>query len=191
MILILRTSRALPCALLAASALAAPALTAAPAAAAPPLEREQKTYDRLYDRVRDAGGTPGRHIVDDGINGRDGARPARAREVADAIRTLRRMHAGATATATATAPAAGGAGGSASGGSAGAGLEAIAACESGGEPSAVSAGGTYRGKYQFDVQTWQSVGGTGDPAAAPEAEQDARAAALAAQRGSSPWPVCG
>jgi hypothetical protein len=70
-------------------------------------------------------------------------------------------------------------------------LEAIAACESGGDPSAVGGGGLYRGKYQFDMQTWQSVGGTGDPAAAPEAEQDARAAALYAQRGTAPWPVCG
>jgi hypothetical protein len=70
-------------------------------------------------------------------------------------------------------------------------LEAIAACESGGDPSAVDASGTYRGKYQFDMQTWSSVGGTGDPAAASEAEQDARAAQLYAQSGSTPWPVCG
>jgi len=35
------------------------------------------------------------------------------------------------------------------------------------------------------------VGGSGDPAAAPEAEQDYRAALLYAQSGSSPWPVCG
>jgi hypothetical protein len=70
-------------------------------------------------------------------------------------------------------------------------LEAIAACESGGDPSAVDASGTYRGKYQFDMGTWASVGGTGDPAAASEAEQDARAARLYAQSGSSPWPVCG
>ena len=35
------------------------------------------------------------------------------------------------------------------------------------------------------------VGGTGDPAAASEAEQDARAAMLYAQAGASPWPVCG
>src|SRR5215213_1279864 len=59
-----------------------------------------------------------------------------------------------------------------------AGLQAIAACESGGDPTAVDATGTYRGKYQFDRQTWASVGGSGDPAAAPEAEQDQRAAAL-------------
>jgi septal ring factor EnvC (AmiA/AmiB activator) len=70
-------------------------------------------------------------------------------------------------------------------------LEAIAACESGGDPTAIGGGGAYRGKYQFDYQTWASVGGSGDPAAAPEAEQDARAAALMAQSGSTPWPVCG
>jgi hypothetical protein len=70
-------------------------------------------------------------------------------------------------------------------------LESIAACESGGDPTAVSADGTYRGKYQFDTGTWASVGGSGDPAAAPEAEQDMRAAMLYSQSGSSPWPICG
>jgi soluble lytic murein transglycosylase-like protein len=70
-------------------------------------------------------------------------------------------------------------------------LDAIGACESGGDPTAVSSDGTYRGKYQFDYGTWESMGGTGDPAAAPEAEQDYRAALLYAASGSSPWPVCG
>jgi hypothetical protein len=70
-------------------------------------------------------------------------------------------------------------------------LEAIASCESGDDPTAVSADGTYRGKYQFDYGTWESVGGHGDPAAAPEAEQDYRAALLYSRSGSSPWPVCG
>jgi soluble lytic murein transglycosylase-like protein len=70
-------------------------------------------------------------------------------------------------------------------------LDAIGACESGGDPAAVSADGTYRGKYQFDYGTWESVGGSGDPAAASEAEQDYRAALLYAQAGSSPWPICG
>jgi TolA-binding protein len=70
-------------------------------------------------------------------------------------------------------------------------LEAIASCESGGDPTAVSADGTYRGKYQFDTGTWASVGGSGDPAAAPEAEQDYRAALLYAQSGPSQWPMCG
>ena len=70
-------------------------------------------------------------------------------------------------------------------------LDAIGACESGGDPTAVSSDGTYRGKYQFDYGTWESVGGSGDPAAASEQEQDYRAALLYAQSGSSPWPVCG
>jgi len=70
-------------------------------------------------------------------------------------------------------------------------LESIAACESGGDPTAVSSDGSYRGKYQFDYGTWESMGGSGDPAAAPEAEQDSRAALLYSQSGSSPWPVCG
>jgi hypothetical protein len=70
-------------------------------------------------------------------------------------------------------------------------LEAIARCESGGDPTAIGGGGLYRGKYQFSYDTWQSVGGSGDPAAAPEAEQDRRAAALLARDGAGQWPVCG
>jgi hypothetical protein len=69
-------------------------------------------------------------------------------------------------------------------------LDAIAACESGGDPTAVNGAGYY-GKYQFDLGTWQSVGGTGNPADAPESEQDMRASMLYAQAGTSPWPVCG
>lgn len=46
----------------------------------------------------------------------------------------------------------------------------------------------YRGAYQFDQSTWESVGGTGDPAAASPAEQDYRAALLYQQRGGQPWP---
>ncbi|MDQ3768407.1 MAG: transglycosylase family protein [Actinomycetota bacterium] len=67
----------------------------------------------------------------------------------------------------------------------------MAQCESGGDPGAVGGGGAYRGKYQFDRQTWSSVGGSGDPAAAPESEQDRRAQMLLRQRGTSPWPTCG
>jgi peptidoglycan hydrolase-like protein with peptidoglycan-binding domain len=70
-------------------------------------------------------------------------------------------------------------------------LARIAQCESGGDPTAVSADGTYRGKYQFDRETWAQMGGTGDPADAPEAEQDRIAAKLLAARGTAPWPVCG
>ncbi len=69
-------------------------------------------------------------------------------------------------------------------------LEAIAACESGGNPRAIGGGGAYRGKYQMAPSTWSSVGGSGDPAAAPEAEQDKRAAILLAKAGPGQWPVC-
>jgi hypothetical protein len=70
-------------------------------------------------------------------------------------------------------------------------LDAIAACESGGDPTVVDASGTYFGKYQFDTGTWASVGGSGSPAQASEAEQDYRASLLYSRAGSSPWPVCG
>jgi peptidoglycan hydrolase-like protein with peptidoglycan-binding domain len=70
-------------------------------------------------------------------------------------------------------------------------LARIARCESGGDPTAVSPDGRYRGKYQFSRATWRGLGGTGDPAKAPEAEQDRLAAALLAERGTAPWPVCG
>ena len=76
-------------------------------------------------------------------------------------------------------------------GAASAGMEAIAACESGGDPHAIGGGGAFRGKYQFTYQTWAAVGGSGDPAAAPEAEQDRRAAQLMATSGRQNWPVCG
>jgi hypothetical protein len=69
-------------------------------------------------------------------------------------------------------------------------LEAIAACESGGKPGTDTGNGFY-GKYQFTLQTWASVGGAGNPAAASEAEQNRRAALLYAREGASPWPVCG
>ena len=69
-------------------------------------------------------------------------------------------------------------------------LEAIAQCESGGDPKAVSADGRYYGKYQFSRTTWRTVGGRGNPAAATEAEQDRRAAKLLARDGTAPWPNC-
>lgn len=70
-------------------------------------------------------------------------------------------------------------------------LEAIAACESGGDPEAVSSDGSYMGLYQFDQGTWESVGGSGSPIEASPAEQSYRAALLYSRSGSSPWPICG
>ncbi len=68
---------------------------------------------------------------------------------------------------------------------------ALAACESGGRPNAVSASGTYRGMYQFSQQTWNGVGGVGDPAAASVDEQTYRAQLLYQRSGAGQWPHCG
>ncbi|MFF0217461.1 ubiquitin-like domain-containing protein [Streptomyces vinaceus] len=68
---------------------------------------------------------------------------------------------------------------------------ALAQCESGGRPSATDASGTYGGLYQFDVRTWQSLGGSGRPQDAPGSEQTYRAKKLYVQRGATPWPHCG
>ena len=70
-------------------------------------------------------------------------------------------------------------------------LAQIAECESGGDPTAVSPTGTYRGKYQFSQATWESLGGTGKPDEASETVQDELALALYNERGLTPWPSCG
>nr|WP_105974608.1 resuscitation-promoting factor [Streptomyces geranii] len=67
----------------------------------------------------------------------------------------------------------------------------LAACESGGRPNAVDPSGTYGGLYQFDTQTWQSLGGSGRPQDATASEQTFRAKRLYVQRGAGPWPHCG
>ena len=64
---------------------------------------------------------------------------------------------------------------------------ALAQCESGGRPSAVSASGKYRGMYQFSQTTWNGVGGSGDPAAASVEEQTMRAQMLYARSGAGQW----
>ncbi|MGW0391114.1 ubiquitin-like domain-containing protein [Streptomyces sp. NPDC003042] len=68
---------------------------------------------------------------------------------------------------------------------------ALARCESGGRVSATDPSGTYGGLYQFDVHTWQALGGSGRPQDASGAEQTYRAKKLYVQRGASPWPHCG
>jgi hypothetical protein len=149
------------------AAIAALAPTAAQAAA--PSPKLERAYQTAYAKADD----PGRNILELGIERPGPNRPATAAELRRSLGVLRRMT---------------GAGG---GSTASAQLQAIARCESGGNPAAVDASGTYRGKYQFDRGTWASVGGHGDPAAAPEAEQDRRAQILLDRVGTSPWPVCG
>jgi hypothetical protein len=75
---------------------------------------------------------------------------------------------------------------------------ALRECESGGDYTIASRSGKYRGAYQFDRSTWNSVAGRHDPslvgvdpAAASPADQDAMALALYSERGARPWPHCG
>jgi hypothetical protein len=100
----------------------------------------------------------------------------------------------AAAAARAAAPRGGGSGG---GGGAGGALACIRARESdtSGGYQAVSAGGTYRGAYQFLPSTWNSTAASAgrgdlvgvDPASASPGDQDAMAAHLYSQSGSQPW----
>ena len=92
----------------------------------------------------------------------------------------------------------GGSGGSASGGSAGATgggagdddvWAKLAQCESGGKPETNTGNGFY-GMYQFTLETWQSLGGTGYPHEADAATQTAMAKKLQAQAGWGQWPGC-
>ncbi|WP_449386421.1 transglycosylase family protein [Cellulomonas soli] len=68
---------------------------------------------------------------------------------------------------------------------------ALAACESGGNPTIVSSNGLYHGLYQFSVGTWRAVGGAGLPSAASADEQTARAKMLYNRSGAGQWPHCG
>lgn len=67
---------------------------------------------------------------------------------------------------------------------------ALAQCESGGNPSAVSASGRYYGLFQFSLPTWQAVGGSGLPTEASPEEQLLRAQSLQARSGWGQWPAC-
>lgn len=67
---------------------------------------------------------------------------------------------------------------------------ALARCESGGNPRAVSPYGYY-GLYQFSTPTWRSVGGRGQAHQASPQEQTYRAQLLYKKAGSGQWPVCG
>lgn len=67
---------------------------------------------------------------------------------------------------------------------------ALRRCESHGDYAADTGNGFF-GAYQFNLGTWRSVGGSGNPAQASVAEQDMRARMLFARRGRQPWPECG
>jgi hypothetical protein len=64
-------------------------------------------------------------------------------------------------------------------------------CEASGSYTVVASHGGYYGAYQFTLDTWQSVGGTGYPHQASPAEQDYRALYLYRMRGWQPWTCAG
>lgn len=68
-------------------------------------------------------------------------------------------------------------------------LASIRACESGNNYS-TDTGNGYYGAYQFSWGTWQSVGGSGNPAHASPAEQDMRAQMMLDQGRRGEWPNC-
>jgi resuscitation-promoting factor RpfB len=63
---------------------------------------------------------------------------------------------------------------------------ALAECESGGNPRAVNPAGYY-GLYQFSLETWGRVGGSGNPIDASPDEQTARAKTLYDRAGAGQW----
>ncbi|MQA09939.1 MAG: transglycosylase [Pseudonocardiaceae bacterium] len=68
--------------------------------------------------------------------------------------------------------------------------DAVRMCESS-DNYGTNTGTGYYGAYQFDLPTWQSVGGDGYPHQASPAEQDYRALYLYRMRGWQPWECAG
>jgi len=67
--------------------------------------------------------------------------------------------------------------------------DSIAQCESSGDWSDDTGNGFYGG-LQFTLESWQTVGGTGNPADASEDEQIMRAQMLEHLQGWKAWPEC-
>ena len=65
----------------------------------------------------------------------------------------------------------------------------LAQCESGGNPQTNTGNGFY-GMYQFTLETWQSLGGTGYPHEADAATQTEMAKRLQQRAGWGQWPGC-
>jgi hypothetical protein len=165
----------------------------------------KQRYSALYHAVKKRHGSraPGRNIRKLGIrfdvnkDGKPGpwqTRPAKPSEIRASIRQLRVLLRPARSLLVRRAVPPGhppaGVLSSIQRAPAGGTLAAIRQCESGGNYGTNTGNGFY-GAYQFDLQTWRSVGGSGLPSNASPAEQDMRASMLHSQRGAAPWPVCG
>lgn len=165
-----------------AAALAAAAIVGTPATAqAAPTLLEK--YESRYERVQKIGLEPGRHIVEDGVgsNGRQASNERIAKSARLMLSWLRAARAPEPPASPGPAPS----------------TQAASSSYSAPPttPTPSSSGGScgpgYRGLYQFDCQTWSSVGCSGDPAAASPEYQRSCAEKLQSQRGNAPWPVCG
>lgn len=155
-------------------------------------------YNKQHKKALDAFGykVVGRNIVKTGLTNK---KSATRKDVIESLETIDRwfnpptavVETGSASYSEAATAATTGAPSTYSGGSAGGYASASTAqCESGGDPTAVSPGGQYRGKWQFDQGTWDAYAPHGyagsDPASAPESVQDAAA-------GNVPydaWPNC-
>jgi hypothetical protein len=69
-------------------------------------------------------------------------------------------------------------------------LRSTRMCESGGNYHAATGNGFW-GAYQFTLESWAAVGGSGLPSDAEPLEQDYRAIRLLHLQGRGAWPVCG
>ena len=76
-------------------------------------------------------------------------------------------------------------------------LGPVGACESGTGShnlkvglKAVSPGGKYRGRYQFDLRSWAGAGGKGDPISWGWIEQAYRAVVWLHRHSRGAWPNC-
>lgn len=134
-------------------------------------------YSHAYYAAKHAGQPVGRNIRRFGVRTSSGVRAAREAEVRRSTATLRAML---------PPPAL-----SSNSGPAPTGAQANAAQAANSANSSSPSSGGYCGAYQFDQQTWNSVGMSGSPCGASPAQQDAAAQRLQQQRGNQPWPVCG
>ena len=69
-------------------------------------------------------------------------------------------------------------------------LDALARCESGGNPRAVGGGGRYFGAFQFVLSTWRNLGGTGNPIDHSYAVQKSIAAKIPVSAWDTQFPTC-
>lgn len=155
----------------------------------------ERSYSKHYHQVAHKHGTraPGRNIRKHGVLFKRVVFNATCGEIRRSNWQLKRLLSSpryGTLVRTAGPPPRPPAGVRTAGSTAGPVLESIAQCESGSNPATNTGNGFY-GKYQFTLSTWASVGGSGNPAYASEAEQDMRAAMLYSREGPGPWPVCG